>query len=114
MDEKGAGILIYYKELLTIAISAAIGTVMTWYIKRQFAMKEKKDAEIQKLLDEREKMKEEAIREWRLAYMRGQDSIKEKMELIITQLNAKVGRLEWEKHEHELKDQIKDLDRRAR
>jgi len=91
--EVGAGLLLYYKDLLSLSITVGIGAVVTKYIQHQFKVREKKDAEIRKLQEEKEELKEKAIQEWRELYSGQLISVRDAQTKILDLLNRHEKRL---------------------
>ena len=106
------GILVYYKELFTLAMSAAITTFVGLWVKRMFRQRDKKDAEIQALLKDREDQKEKAIAEWRATYTQSLATVRDTQTKIIDLINKKVNYADYNRAIEKLEELIHALERR--
>jgi len=100
---------------ITIDLLFPFALGLLWIgIKRQFDKRDAKDDKIAELLEERERLKEGAIYEWRNKFDGTLCSVKNRLDEIADDLHRKVPFDVCEKKEAEVRRQVEDHDRRMR
>jgi len=101
--------------LVVIELIFPLALGLLWVgIKRQFQIRDAKDDKIAELLDERERLKEGAIHEWRHKFDGTLCSVKNKVDEIAADMHKKVPFDLCEKKEAAVRRQTEDHDRRLR
>lgn len=106
--------LITWNLFLTAGIVPLSVMILYGAIVRQFKERDKKDDEIKKLQDEKDKLRQANLTEWRERFAASQCGIKDKLEEIDDKLNDKVSWKDCRDREAELTRKLERLDDQIR
>jgi phosphate/sulfate permease len=105
---------ITYNLYVAPVVTALTSALILFFVNRKFKGRDKREEQISKLLEEREHMKEEHIKERWDAFVKTQCAIKTKLDEVSKDLNNKVDWQFCHEKEEEIGKKIDRLDDRMR
>lgn len=112
MDHSGP--VLTWNLFLTLFLVPFCVTLLFFAIKRLFIQRDADVAKIAALLAEKQFMKDESLDVWRVGFTALLSQVKERVDTIAEELHNKVSISDCKEHEKEIRENMKDFDRRLR